>query len=100
MGDTSLRRAFVHELEHVRRRDWWVHLAARVTCALYWFHPLVWIAYRQLTLEAERACDDAVVEREESTQYAEQLVELARRMGAAGPQPSSPWPAAVICRRV
>jgi bla regulator protein blaR1 len=87
-GDTSLRRAFVHELEHVRRCDRWVHLAARVTCALYWFHPLVWIAYRQLTLEAERACDDAVVEREESTQYAEQLVELARRMGAAGPQPS------------
>ena len=78
----------MHELEHVRRRDWWVHLAARVTCALYWFHPLVWIAYRQLTLEAERACDDAVVEREESTQCAEQLVELARRMGAAGPQPS------------
>ena len=79
----ALRRAFVHELEHVRRRDWWVHLAARVVCALYWFHPLVWIAYRQLTLEAERACDDAVVEREESTQYAEQLVSL--RAGWARP---------------
>ena len=87
-GDDSLRRALVHELEHIRRRDWWIHLAARVACALYWFHPLVWIAYRQLTLEAERACDDAVIEREESTQYAQQLVRLARQMGAAGQQPS------------
>ena len=87
-ADDALRRALVHELEHIRRRDWWVHLAARAVCAFYWFHPLVWIAYRQLTLEAERACDDAVVEREESTQYAEQLVRLARRMGAGGQQPS------------
>jgi beta-lactamase regulating signal transducer with metallopeptidase domain len=87
-GAASLRRALVHELEHIRRRDWWVHLGARVACAVYWFHPLVWIAYRQLALEAERACDDAVVEREESTQYARQLVELARQMSHANQQPS------------
>ena len=87
-SDAALRRALVHELEHVRRRDWWVHLAARAVCALYWFHPLVWIAYRQLQLEAERACDDAVVEREEVTQYAEQLVSLARKMSASAPQPA------------
>ena len=79
-SEPALRRALVHELEHVRRRDWWVHLGARAVCAAYWFNPIVWIAYRQLSLEAERACDDAVMEREEPTQYAEQLVELARRM--------------------
>ena len=77
----ELRRAMIHELEHVRRYDWWVQLAARVACAMYWFHPLVWIAYRQLALDAERACDDAVIAREEGTQYAEQLVALARQMG-------------------
>ena len=79
-GAAALRRALIHELEHVRRFDWWVYLAARTTCAIYWFHPLVWIAYRQLTLDAERACDDAVIAHEESTQYAEQLVALARQM--------------------
>jgi beta-lactamase regulating signal transducer with metallopeptidase domain len=84
----DLRRALVHELEHVRRGDWAVQLIARTTCALYWFHPLVWIAWRKLSLEAERACDDAVLQREESTAYAEQLVSLARRLTRTAAQPA------------
>jgi bla regulator protein BlaR1 len=84
----ALRRALVHELEHVRRRDWWMHVAARSVCGLYWFNPLAWIAYRQMTLEAERACDDAVVVNEEGTQYAEQLVALARRLSSREGRPA------------
>jgi hypothetical protein len=53
---------------------------ARAAIALYWFHPLVWMAWRRLRLDAERACDDAVVESTERTEYAEQLVSLASRM--------------------
>ena len=79
-GEAELRRALIHELEHVRRGDWVIQLAARATCACYWFHPLVWVAWRRLCLEAERACDDAVVQSAERTEYAEQLVSLARRM--------------------
>lgn len=84
----ALRRALVHELEHVRRRDWWLHVAARAVCGLYWFNPLAWSAYRQMTLEAERACDDAVVVNEEGTQYAEQLVALARRLSSRAARPA------------
>ena len=79
-SEPDLRRAFVHELEHIRRCDWTVHFLARSTCALYWFHPLVWVAWRQLCLEAERACDDAVLLGAERADYAEQLVVLARRL--------------------
>jgi ankyrin repeat protein len=78
-------RALVHELEHARRFDWAVQLLARAACALYWFHPLAWIAWRQLRLEAERACDDAVVRHSDATDYAEQLVALARRLTTAPP---------------
>jgi beta-lactamase regulating signal transducer with metallopeptidase domain/ankyrin repeat protein len=84
-NDADLRRALVHELEHVRRGDWAIQLAARVACGGYWFHPLVWIAWRQLGLEAERACDDAVVRAAERTDYADQLVLLARRLSQAHP---------------
>jgi len=79
-SDPDVRRAMVHELEHVRRADWPVQLAARVVCALYWFHPLAWIAWRHLGLESERACDDAVLRGTESADYAEQLVTLAARV--------------------
>jgi len=80
--EADVRRAIVHELEHVTRRDWVTLLAARSICACYWFHPLAWVAWRQLSLEAERSCDDAVVVNEERTDYAEQLVTLAQRLSA------------------
>ena len=77
---SDLNRALVHELEHVRRGDWVVHCVARIVCAVYWFHPLVWMAWRRLALEAERACDDAVLGGSEATLYADQLVGLERRL--------------------
>ena len=78
--DADVRRALVHEIEHVRRYDWATQLVARFVCACYWFHPLVWMAWARLRLEAERACDDAVVQRTEGPEYAAQLVGLARRL--------------------
>lgn len=85
--EADVRRAIVHELEHVQRRDWLILLAARSICACYWFHPLAWVAWRKLSLEAERSCDDAVVVNEERTDYAEQLVTLAQRLSATQEAP-------------
>jgi bla regulator protein BlaR1 len=76
----ELTRALRHELEHVRREDWLLQLAARVACAVYWPHPLVWAAWRRFCLEAERACDDAVIGFSEPAAYAGQLVSLARNL--------------------
>jgi len=87
-GEDNLRRAIVHELEHVKRGDWMIQLAARLTVVFYWFHPLVWMAFRRLRVEAERACDDAVIRNEEHTEYAEQLILLAGRMSKAQAQPA------------
>ncbi len=87
-SEADLRRALVHELEHVRRGDWAIQVAARVTSACYWFHPLVWVAWRRLCLEAERACDDAVAQSAERTEYAEQLVLLAQRLSNRHPHAS------------
>ena len=81
-SDADLRRALVHEIEHVVRGDWAVQVAARAIGAVYWFHPLVWVAWRGLCLEAERACDDAVVRSADRADYADQLVLLARRFAA------------------
>jgi hypothetical protein len=83
----ELKRALLHELEHIQRGDWIMQITARVVAALYWFHPLVWTAWRRLGLEAERSCDDAVVISEERTDYAEQLVTLAQRMSATPVRP-------------
>jgi uncharacterized protein (TIGR03435 family) len=81
-GD-DLGRAIAHELEHVRRVDSVTRGLAWLACSVYWFHPLVWIGWHRLVLEAERSCDDAVLRLSEATDYAEQLVELAKRMSLA-----------------
>ena len=86
-SDDALSRAMIHELEHVRRGDWLSQYMARIVGALYWFHPLVWMAWRRLSLEAERACDDAVLRRSEATAYAHQLVLLAERLASTATPP-------------
>lgn len=73
------RNVLIHELSHIQRLDWLTTLVVRLTCALYWFNPLVWFAARRLDEEAERACDDAVILTGRShSQYASNLLEIAQ----------------------
>ncbi len=61
---TSGRREMVvsHELVHVRRRDALWRLAAGAVAALYWFHPLAWLASRLAAAARERSCDEEVLD--------------------------------------
>ena len=51
----------MHEMIHVRRRDVLRQLMARFVLALYWFHPLSWVAARLAAIASEEACDQEVL---------------------------------------
>lgn len=79
------RLVLLHELAHIQRGDVGFQLLGRVATAFYWFHPLAWYALHRLRAECECACDDHVVHLgTRRTDYARQLIELARALRAVG----------------
>ncbi|HEX9698048.1 MAG TPA: M56 family metallopeptidase [Acidobacteriota bacterium] len=81
-----LRAVALHELAHVKRADSVSRTIAQAACALFWFHPLAWLAARRMLAEQERACDDVVLLAGVPPHaYAETLVSIAREFGAPRP---------------
>ncbi|MDA1018239.1 MAG: PQQ-binding-like beta-propeller repeat protein, partial [Planctomycetota bacterium] len=77
-NDERRRVVLLHELTHVRRWDPLAVLAARFACAIYWFHPLVWLGAKWLQAEREHSCDDRVLAAGYlPSQYGRHLLEIA-----------------------
>jgi len=74
-----LRSVLIHELAHVKRVDSLTRLLARIVCSVFWFIPLVWIAYRHLYIEQEKSCDECAVEGGiEAARYARHILNVVR----------------------
>jgi TonB family protein len=70
-----------HEHAHIARHDWLWQILASVTTAVFWFHPLMWLANIQLRREAEGAVDDCVLANGVApSDYAGRLVDVARHL--------------------
>ena len=79
-----LRAVLLHELAHIKRRDWMMQMMAQVVCAVYWFNPFVWFAARWMRIEAEQACDDQVLNAGyQPTDYAQHLLDIVRNVKVA-----------------
>ncbi|HTU92525.1 MAG TPA: M56 family metallopeptidase [Gemmataceae bacterium] len=61
LSDEQLDTLLLHELAHLRRRDHWVRVLEFVVMGLYWWHPVVWFARRELREAEEQCCDAWVV---------------------------------------
>ena len=79
--------AFViaHERAHLKRKDTLWKPLGFLLLAVYWFNPVLWVAYRLLCRDIEMACDEKVIrqmDREQKKGYSEALVACSvhRRM--------------------
>jgi len=51
----------VHEKYHIKRCDHIVKIIIVTVLAVYWFHPLVWMAYFYANRDMEMSCDEQVL---------------------------------------
>lgn len=78
LSGAELRQVLLHELTHYARRDHLTVLLAQFARIFFFFHPAVWYATRRIGIEAERACDAAVVRvSKHPERYASTLLKVA-----------------------
>jgi len=101
---TEERHAFVlHEEAHFRRRDHYLIVIQRLLERVFFFHPMVRYASRQLSLERELACDEDVLRAGvDPAAYADAILKVAewdlQRRGP--PQPAFNSSRKILERRI
>ncbi len=84
------RIVLLHELIHVKRRDWLFLVLGQLSCAVYWFHPLAWYAAKRMSLEREHSCDEDVIALgAKPSVYAKHLLDVARLLSSRSVLPFS-----------
>ncbi|HIQ60017.1 MAG TPA: hypothetical protein IAD31_00225 [Candidatus Enterenecus faecium] len=71
LDQDTMEHVVAHERAHIQRRDHWWKLLAFVLLSVYWFNPLLWLAYLLLCRDIELACDEKVVRGMEPQQRAD-----------------------------
>ena len=80
----------LHEKAHLKRKDHWWKPLGFILLSVYWFNPVLWVAYILLCRDIETACDEKVIKNmpnNEKKEYSETLVSCSvqRRMVMACP---------------
>lgn len=86
--DEKQRLAVIlHEYGHVTGRDNLLRAVALLACAIYWFHPLIWLAYFKFKQEQEIVADNFVLSRGVTpSSYAEMLIDIVKSIQASDKQ--------------
>jgi|AGTN01.2.fsa_nt_gi Antirepressor regulating drug resistance, predicted signal transduction N-terminal membrane component len=82
MSDDEVKFVLRHELMHFKRCDHIMGLLISLLNAIYWFNPIVWLAFKQMHADMETACDSDVVRHlsgREKTAYAALILSLFSR---------------------
>lgn len=61
LNEASLELILAHERSHLQRFDHWIKPFAFTLLAVYWYNPLLWVAYLLLCRDIETACDERVI---------------------------------------
>ena len=61
LDEVQRQNVLSHEKAHLARRDHWWKPLGFALLAVYWFNPVLWLAYTLLCRDIELACDERVI---------------------------------------
>ena len=61
LDEVQRQNVLAHEQAHLARRDHWWKPLGFALLAVYWFNPVLWLAYALLCRDIELACDERVI---------------------------------------
>ncbi len=61
LDEVQQQNVLSHERAHLARRDHWWKPLGFALLAVYWFNPVLWLAYTLLCRDIELACDERVI---------------------------------------
>ncbi len=90
MDERDREYVVAHEKAHLKRRDHWWKPLGFLILTVYWFNPILWVAYVLFCRDIELACDEKVIREigvERKKPYSDALINCSapRRMITACP---------------
>lgn len=78
MSKEEREYCLLHERAHLKRCDHLIKPLAFVLLSVYWFNPLMWVAFVILCRDIELACDEKVIKELEGTERKEYSLALVK----------------------
>ncbi|MCP3028696.1 BlaR1 family beta-lactam sensor/signal transducer [Halobacillus sp. A5] len=70
LSTDEMKYILLHELHHYKKKDTATNYLTVLFQILYWFNPFIWIAFKEMRLDREIACDSAVLHTLDQHQHA------------------------------
>ena len=101
LDEGAREQVLTHERAHIARGDHVIKPLGWLILAVYWYNPLVWLAYALFCRDIELACDERVIRRlpvSGRADYSQALLDLSRPHHGVGACPLAFGESAVKCR--
>lgn len=82
MTETELKFAMLHEEEHFKHADFLWVIIRYLILAIFFYNPIIWLAFKYSGYDCELACDEAVISKIESSEritYGNCLLDVIKR---------------------
>lgn len=90
LDEGAREQVLTHERAHIARGDHVIKPLGWLILAVYWYNPLVWLAYALFCRDIELACDERVIRRlpvSGRADYSQALLDLSRPRHGVGACP-------------